>query len=103
MMWIVQAEPRPITCARPTFAPCTCRAPACSRRCQTTSTMFATPVAPSGGPFDNKGPLPPRPARRRAGTPPADAGLALIDHPAGLAVRAQPQVFVVEELRGGEA
>src|SRR5207245_7096337 len=47
-IWIVQAEPRPMTWARPTFASLTWRWPASPRRCQTTSTPLATPVAPSG-------------------------------------------------------
>ena len=29
--------------------------------------------------------------------------LALVDHPTGLAVPAQPEVLVVQQLRGGEA
>src|SRR5262249_10390539 len=53
---IVQAEPRPITWARPTFAPSTCRAPALPRRCCVTSKMLATPVAPSGCPFERSPP-----------------------------------------------
>ncbi len=43
-----QAEPRPITCARPTFAPSIWRSPASPRRWWQTSQMFAMPVAAIG-------------------------------------------------------
>src|SRR5207237_3681130 len=46
-MLIVQAEPRPITWASPTFEPSTWRPPASPRRRHTISTMFATPAAHS--------------------------------------------------------
>jgi hypothetical protein len=55
-MLTVQAEPRPITCARPSRAPGTCRSPACSRRWSVSSKRFAIPVAPSGCPFESRPP-----------------------------------------------
>src|SRR5207248_1403056 len=51
-IWMAQAEPRPITCVRPTLAPSTWRAPASPRRWVVTSKRLATPVAPSGWPFE---------------------------------------------------
>ena len=54
---MVQAEPRPMTWARPTLAPSTWRLPASPRRCQTTSQTLATPVAPRGWPFERRPPL----------------------------------------------
>ncbi len=56
-MLIVHAEQSPITCASPIFEPSTCRPPACPRRWKTISAMFATPVAPSGWPFESSPPL----------------------------------------------
>src|SRR6267154_2734183 len=57
-MWIVQAEPRPITWAWPALALGTRRSLARSSwvRCHTTSQMFATPVAPSGWPLESRPP-----------------------------------------------
>src|SRR5262249_17093955 len=57
-MWMVQAEPSPMTCAWPTLALGTWRSFARSSWviCHTTSQMFATPVAPSGWPFERRPP-----------------------------------------------
>jgi hypothetical protein len=51
-MWIPQAEPRPITWARPTLALWICRGPASPRRCWQISQTLAIPVAPMGWPLD---------------------------------------------------
>jgi hypothetical protein len=51
-----QAEPRPMTWARPTFAPSIWRSPASPRRWWQTSQMLAMPVAAIGWPFDSRPP-----------------------------------------------
>jgi len=59
--------------------------------------MFAMPVAPSGWPFDS------RPPETLTGMRPPSAVLTLVDQLARLAVLAQAQVLVVQDLRRGEA
>ena len=59
--------------------------------------MFAMPVAPSGWPFES------RPPETFTGIRPPCAVCALVDHPAGLAVLAQAEVLVVQDLGGREA
>ena len=51
-----QAEPRPMTWARPTLAPSIWRSPASPRRWWQTSQMLAMPVAAIGWPFDSRPP-----------------------------------------------
>ena len=53
-MWTPQAEPRPMTWARPTLAPSIWRSPASPRRWWQTSQMLAMPVAAIGWPFDSQ-------------------------------------------------
>src|SRR5436305_891492 len=55
-MWTPQAEPRPITWARPTLALSIWRSPASPRRWWQTSQMLAMPVAAIGWPFDSRPP-----------------------------------------------
>ena len=55
-MWTPQAEPRPITWARPTLAPSIWRSPASPRRWWHTSQMLAMPVAAIGWPLDSSPP-----------------------------------------------
>ena len=59
--------------------------------------MFATPVAPSGWPFESS------PPETFTGHLPPCHGDALVDQLAGLAVAAQAEVLVVEDLGGREA
>jgi hypothetical protein len=52
-----QALPSPMTWARPTRAPSTCRAFASPRKCWQISQMLAMPVAAIGCPLDSSPPL----------------------------------------------
>src|SRR5437868_1230588 len=51
-----QAPPRPRLCWRATLAPGTCRFSALPRSCQLSSEHCASPVAPSGCPFEMRPP-----------------------------------------------
>src|SRR5580704_1701147 len=55
-MWTPHADPRPMTWARPTFAPSIWRSPPSPRRCWATSQMLAMPVAAIGWPLDSSPP-----------------------------------------------
>ena len=94
---MVQAEPRPITCARPTFAPFDLA------RARGAAEMLRhlEDVGDAGG--AERMPLGQQAARDVHGDAAAPLDLALVDHAARLAVGAQPEVLVVQQLGGGEA
>ena len=71
--------------------------PAAPRRCVVTSKMLATPVAPSGWPFERS------PPETFTGDATAVRRLALVDHAARLALAAETEVLVVQQLGGREA
>ena len=96
-MWTPQAEPRPMTWARPTLAPSIWRSPASPRRWWQISQMLAMPVAAIGWPLDS------RPPDTFTGVEPSRQvapGLEEVDGVAGLA---EHEVVVVHQLGGGEA
>ena len=96
-MWTPQAEPRPITWARPTLAPSIWRSPASPRRWWHTSQMLAMP---GGGDRMALGLEPARHVDRRRAVAP---GRARLEERHGLTLGAEHEVVVVHELGGGEA
>ena len=96
-MWTPQAEPRPMTWARPTLAPSIWRSPASPRRWWQTSQMLAMPVAAIGWPFDSQAA---GHVHRRLAVAPRGAAVEEVD---GAALLAEHEVVVVHELGGGEA
>jgi hypothetical protein len=96
-MWTPQAEPRPITWARPTLAPSIWRSPASPRRWWQTSQMLAMPVAEIGMALRLQTA---RDVDRQRAVAPRRTGVEEVD---GAALLAQPEVVVVDQFGRREA
>ena len=96
-MWTPQADPSPMTWARPTLAPSIWRSLASPRRWWQTSQMLAIPVAAMGWPLDSR---PPETLTGSLAVPPGGSGPEVVG---SATLLAQHEVVVVDQLGGGEA